>query len=1054
MIINKVVATDPQTKEKQTFTFGTATQGKDLVTTKGGKLNSYLEFCFKQDAECVKDVEVEFVVNQEKYLLNRIHSQGGLRSVLKKWTKGSWQIVAHANAVQYVEDIINAQLCDMLKIDYVSNVSVDNFHGDLLMFDEIRLLADVKENIVKSINEAKSLKENALRRVKEYSADVVDASPEQLDALNSELDTVARDITVVTAQLGELKAKQNVSAIRQDIEQELNNSQQKYSNLMTRRDEIEELRARVKLRDDVELLIPKVKTLRDVEKQRSAHKNRLQELASELEWLENELVVVNQKLDEKQLQYTVSQEKRAKIEAINSELAYISSLYDKNKRLNATLIELNEREQRLLGEKALYTSRLESVEKAIGEVRESLDSFDIPANSIAELLESVRVDVKIDEVTGQIEKLQSEIALKESQIAEKESNLVVQVKRFRAVADLDMAVTPIKAKDTILQVLDTKFSKLESVNAALNEKLHNFERALEDYRYRLLQLEQSKTILENQRDKVLLRKQEEFKREVYLTSQQTFMDDASGVIAVSANLADDELDELNSEIAMRNKDRDALLERVYNLEGAIRELRRHMEINNAEMETLQREKDNIVNRYNEIITQNTNETVSNYLQALSRDNGTKYLLDVQQDAVRSEAELSELKHSTESQRAKLSALKSRLNYLKETQRQMDEGRESIESIITSNDTLKNELADISERLTVGYEQYKAISRQLEHVESKLEEIRGATVEVAKTVRVHERQIAEATSKAKRHAGSDDIEQAVANFKYELGDVESELQMIAESKQNTEKEVFKKRLELEKTQWLYESRCHDYDEMYQELQFEFALKGLNIDQVSSMDLDANLDTLRKIIAEFDTTCANLAEKIDNLYTILKSQPSFDVSAEEIAQKENEIARLESRQRELEAQRNRQLNAYVSANDARRKATVAAAEARTLSNLRDTLNHNQIISLLISDKIKSTLSLATQYLNAFTGKNYLLVEQNYKIVAQMDGKQYAYDDLSANIKVAVYVSVILSVPNTDASEGKWIFFDEHLAMDTKALSAMLRNIGNVSYVTAYSTEKVNA
>lgn len=1052
MIINRVVATDPQTKQKQTFTFGTATQDKDVVTTNGSKLNDYLQFCFTQNAQCVNDVEVELVVNQDTYLLSRIHSgDGSTRSVLKKLAKGNWQVVTRDNGVSYVEDIINEQLADMLAVDYVSSDAVDNFHGNLLAFEEIRLLADVKDNIAKSINEAKSLKENALRRVREYSADMVEASPEQLDAINSELDTVSRDITVATAQLGELKAKQNVCAIRQDIETELENSQQKYSRLMTRKDEIEDARARVKLRDEVELLIPKLKTLRDIGKQRSAHKNRLAELTSELDWQENELATLNQKLDDKQQQYEISQDKRAKIEAINSELSYISSLYDKNKRLNATLIELNDREQRLLAEKTLYSSKLESVEQAIGEVRENLDSFDIPANSIAELLESVRIDVKIDEVESQIEKLQSEIALKDSQIAEKESNLVVQVERFRAVADLDVAVTPIKAKDTILQVLDTKYSKLESVNVSLNEKLRNFERALDDYRYRLLQLEQSRSILESQRDKAMLRKQEEFKREVYLSSQQMLLDDPSGVIAISANLADDEIDQLNAEIATRNKDRDVILSRVYNLDGAIKELRRHMEINNAEMETLHREKDNIVNRYNEIISQNTNETVSNYLKALSTDSGTKYLLDVQHDAVRSEAELSELKHSTESQRAKLSALMSRLDYLKQTQSQMDAGKESIESLIASNDKLKDELADIGERLSAGYEQYKAISRQLESVESKLEEIRGATVEVSKTIRVNERQIAESTAKAKRHAGSDDIEQAVANFKYELSDVESERQMLVEAKQNTEKEVFKKRLEKEKTEWLYESRCHDYDELYQELQFEFSLRGLNIEQVSNMDLDANLDTLRKIIAEYDTTCANVAEKIDNLYTILKTQPTFTVSAEEIAQKEIDIARLESRQRELEAQRNRQLSVYVASNAARAKVTVAAAEARTLANLRDTLNHNQIISLLISDKIKSTLSIATQYLNAFTGSKYMLVEQDYKVVVQMGDKQYAYDDLPATIKTAVYVSVILSIPNTDASEGKWLIFEENVGLDTKALSAMLNNIGNVSYVTSYRTEK---
>ena len=64
------------------------------------------------------------------------------------------------------------------------------------------------------------------------------------------------------------------------------------------------------------------------------------------------------------------------------------------------------------------------------------------------------------------------------------------------------------------------------------------------------------------------------------------------------------------------------------------------------------------------------------------------------------------------------------------------------------------------------------------------------METQKTVKVNETQIRQSTEKAKKQAGSDDIEQAVANFRYDLGDVESERNMLAESKQAVEKEVFK------------------------------------------------------------------------------------------------------------------------------------------------------------------------------------------------------------------------------------------------------------------------
>lgn len=1049
MKISKVVATNVETNEKQVYTFGTATEGKRLVTTRGGKLNNYLEFCFREDVDCVKDVEVEFLVNDEEFSLGRLHNEDGTnRSVLKKKEDGHWQVVARTRAIEYVEELIDEQLADMLKIDYVNNKSIEEFHGDLKIFDQIRLLADVQDSVVKSSEQARELKQNALRKVREYASNYKKTSPEQLDAINGELNALFGEITAATTELSDLKARKTSESLRGDIARELETTQKKYTLLTSRQAEIDDARQKVKLHDEIENLIPKVKTLKAVEEQRAEYEKKRYAITTELEWQENELVSINQQLEEKQRQYALSQDKRNRVESINNEMSYVSSLYEKNKQLNESLLELNEKQQRLSAEKVMYANKMDELEKSITEVKENLDAFDVPAKSVGELLETVRVDVKIDEVEAQIDKLQSEIAVKESQIAEKESNLVVQMKRFRSVAEIDVAVTPMKAKDTILQVLDAKYSKLETINQSLQEKSRNLDRALEDYKFRIIQIEQSKSKLQAEHTKMMLRKQEEFKREVFLNSQKVFSDDASGVFAVTANFQDQEVESLEQEISARTMDRELLIERAYQLEGSIKEIKRHMEINSAEMETLQREKSNINNRYNEIISQNSNETVFNYLKALNTDGGTKYLLNVQQDAVRCEAELAELKRSTEALRAKLSALKSRLKYLKETQQQLDSSQTSVDSLVSTNDKVKEELTDIGERLTAGYEQYKAVSRQLESIDSKLDDVRGAIVEITKTIKVNENQIAESTEKAKKYAGSDDIEQALANFKYDLGDVESERQMLLDSKQNTEKEVFKKRLEMEKMQWLYESKSKEYDELHQELQFEFNLKGLDIDKVSEKDIEGNFDELRKAIAEFDATRNTLAEKIENLYVLLKDRPQETVSDEEIAQKEQLLATLTKRRQELEEQRKVQLDNYVSASTARMKVTAAAAEARTLSNLRVTLDHNDLIGLLIRDKVGATLAAATQYLNAFTNGNYTLTEEDYNVVIKDGGIKLSYDNLPQDVKTAVYVSLILSVPNTDVSDGRWIVFEERINIDKNVLADMLLNIDNLSYVVDVS------
>lgn len=1044
MKICRVIATDPQ-GDKQVFSFGTATDGKAIDTTRGGKLNSYLEFCFKEQSENVKDVEVEFFAGEDEFSLARLHNEDGTtRTVLKKRVDGHWQVVARTKAVQYIEQILNEQLVDMLRMDYVNNIAVDNFHGNLFGFDQIKMLVDVQQSVEESSAQAKALQQNAMDKVRAYSGTSTGVSAEQIDQINDELANVSQQIAVATAELGELKSKQVAFALSQDIANDLDVAQQKYNQLIARQDEIQIMRDQLQLRDQAITFLPKIRTLNALTEQRKENEKRRYQITLDIESVQAELDNVVQQLAEKQNQFTLVQDRRARIEAINNELQYIASLYEKNKTLNEQLISLSEKQQRLIGEKTVCANKLRTIEQNIAEIKQNLDGFDLPAKSVGELLETVRVDVKIDEVTAQIEKLQGEIAVKESQIAERENSLVGQVKRFRSVAEIDVAVTPIKAKDTILQVLDSKYGKLEAINQSLQEKLRNLERALEDYKYRIMQLEQAKSNLEMQREKALLRKQEEFKREVFLNSQKVYSDDASSVFAVTVSFNDAEIEQMDQEIQGYSMDRDLLYERAYQLEGSIKEIKRHIEINSAEMETLSKEKTNIINRYNEIVTQNNSEVAFNYIKALNSNNGTKYLLDVQQDAVRSETELAELKRYTEALKGKLASLRSRLTYLRETQTQLDDSKTSIDMLVSTNDKIKDELTDIGGRLSAAYEQYKSVSRQMETIESRLTDVRADIVEVTRTIKVNEQQIAEANDRAKRYAGGDDIEKAIANFRYELGDVESEKQMLADAKQSLEKDLFKKRLELEKAQWLYDTKNTEYAELYQELQLELKLKGFEIDKVVAIDDDGRYDDIRRVLGEYDSTKASLLEKIDNLYSILKDKPLDYVSPAQVEQKANDIALLQARQTQLETLRNKQMEVYVAASSARIRATAAAAEARAISTLSKTIEQNSLIGLLIKDKINAILTTASNYLKAFTGKLCTITHTDGIVSVSVDGNKVAYDDLEGDIKVCTYVAIILAMPSTDATDGRWLIFEERINADKNTLANMMFAVDNVSYV----------
>ncbi|MBO5867182.1 MAG: hypothetical protein J6Q55_03950, partial [Clostridia bacterium] len=289
------------------------------------------------------------------------------------------------------------------------------------------------------------------------------------------------------------------------------------------------------------------------------------------------------------------------------------------------------------------------------------------------------------------------------------------------------------------------------------------------------------------------------------------------------------------------------------------------------------------------------------------------------------------------------------------------------------------------------------------------------------------------------------------FRYELGDVESEKQMLVEAKQILEKDLFKKRLELEKAQWLFDTKNTEYAEIYQDLQLELDLKGLDINKVAAIDDDGKYDDIRRVIAEFDTAKTTLLEKIDNLYSILKDKPTDVVTDAQVEQKQKAIQTMQQRQSQLQELRNKQMEVYVAASTARMKATAAAAEARTLANLSQTIQQNALVGLLIKDKINAILATASNYLKAFTGKYHAITHNDGIVQVSVDGQKVSYDDLEPTLKVCTYVAIILAVPSTDATDGRWLIFEERINIDKKVLAKMMFAVDNVSYVVDVADEK---
>lgn len=850
MRINKVTAINSQTKQREIFVFGDATSGKPVLPC--GNLCSYLEFCFKNANLSPAYVEVDYFLEETEFLLSKLQGRDGItHASLKQKQNQQWQIVARdEEALKRVQT--DLQLSFSVLPICITAQTVEDFHGNLSNVSQLKSYLEAEKEIARISADTRAQKENAARKLREFNQKSVEnVSAEQLARAQAAADEATEQLSCAIKKLNDIKCGRTDGGFRNEIAQKLQIAQSRYDKLLSYAEQVDAIRQQAEFaREEIPhqqadrnvgaadglasqengqnctLTDNSVaERLQELEAQHYEYETKCCELTSELDWKEQELADVVLQHDERQLQFVLLQDKRSRMETVKSELEYINSLGKQNEQLNQLLAKLFEKQRQFEGDKNACLNKLSSLEKSLNETRTGLEAFQVPTQTASELMEAVRVDARIDEVSAQLEKVQTEISVTENQIAEKEGRLAVQKKRFRSVAELDVAVSPIKAKDTILQVLDTKYSKLEAINVSLTEKQRNLERALDDYKYKISQLEDSRTKLIAQRDKALLRKQEEFKREVLLNSQKTFGKDATGVFAATTSFQDAEIQTLEQEISERNADRDLLVQRAAQLDGSIKEIKRHKEINSAEMETLRGEKENINNRYNEIVSQNNSEAVFNYLKALHNDSSTKYLLDMQQDAVRLDAEVAELRRYTDALKEKASGLKFRLNYLKG--QSQEDLPDNVDETVVSNDRVKDKLSDIGEKLAAGCDQYIAECKRFEELNTKLQSINSAITEATRTVKVNQAQIKKCTEKAQKLIGEEDLAQAVQNFNYDLSDVESELQMLAESKQALFEEVFAKRLELEKMQWLCDQKRSEYESLAENSQTETVVESADV-----------------------------------------------------------------------------------------------------------------------------------------------------------------------------------------------------------------------------------
>lgn len=163
MRINKVIATDSQTKQYETYLFGDVYVGRQVLFSEA--LCAYLDFCFLGGNLSPMCVEVHFSDGDEDFAFSKVHTADGNDfSMLRKNDGVGWKTIARDDDAL----VLLKKRCASDGIPVcVTKDSVENFRGNLSDF--LQTKADACGALAQTIKELSLQKAAAENKVRQFS---------------------------------------------------------------------------------------------------------------------------------------------------------------------------------------------------------------------------------------------------------------------------------------------------------------------------------------------------------------------------------------------------------------------------------------------------------------------------------------------------------------------------------------------------------------------------------------------------------------------------------------------------------------------------------------------------------------------------------------------------------------------------------------------------------------------------------------------------------------------------------------------------------------------
>lgn len=1031
---------------------GDLSSGCDEVFCSAADLKAVVALLFEGKTagfRCDGSAECAFCHNGKDYLVSRTKSFDNLASMLRE--KSGQTTKRYTQADKKLDEILGEEKQAILN---GMVISADDFASFCLdpSVDRCKSIAALTAVATRSRaagEQAQDAEAQLKLKIKATAAKPMSIGKAQMTALKEEEKRLKAQYEQKVEEAENIRSQMRTLITRDALERDLATNQEHIDRLAQNAPFMDKKRKQLEDHRKIQTFLPRLKEILSFKKQLAEAKEKAEADKEELDWLKSERDSIVRRLEEINTELNRTVEQNARLALMRSDSESLDGLTRRNEELADRITDLQVDKEKLEQVRDEHKQAIANADRSIAETENRLQNIDVPVRSINELVENVRVNARIKEVEDGISRTDGEIALVSAQIGDREAEIKKLQETMTTLLKADNAVTPLKSKDTILQMLQARISKNEVIMQSLNDKQNNLREEMQNLHYKEIEIDQSCDCLQT------ILAQRQFDRDRLLKKQALSEQDALPVptaqgmaaIAPTATYAyvDEHIESLRSDIVKRNNRKLELVARQSTLKGVMNEVERQKQITLGEITACRNERDAILGRFREMTRPGSDPVLNDYYRALEAGRSTGFVLDAQRALVQKQTEVALFKEKYQSLTKDKQDLTARLTSLSEAQAALDVKQMTVEMMVESNDKVKSALAEVTERLAMLYTQRRLEEEAVAAAETRIFNLATNLADAMNEKKANEKEILKINRKIAAFTQSETEEDRAA-AQEKTNELLSEKKMFEDSREEADDKVLAKSVEIEKDAVVlanvmtqYQTTRDDARDMMQ------ALGDDDVEKLKLKNLSAEAyAAIRDTVDRYDATMEMLLSRRKQMQQLFDENADGEAQARLQQQLTEKLAQCDEAKNKLEqcrALRERAAEAFMTSNNTKAELKTLLAQYENGKALRPVIDQSKLVEQIYLQEAEKLLARANEVF-AKTSDGQIVI-RNGKFAVKR-GDAVTFDSLSLVDKLCVFLSLAVMQQSVDCPSLETVILCGRSDVDAKQAAKRLAGINGKNFI----------